>query len=264
MFSSCFSHKDNNIIASVNDKDLFLSDVMSVIPNHIEDSLYFIDRFKENWIRKELLLSYAKMNLSTDFLDYKEKIESYKSSLLIYAYQQQLLNQNFDTLVDFTDISNYYDQYKNEFRLNKSIFKGRFIVVDKLAPELDLLNKIYTSEKEIDIESLEDYCQQFSKIYYLECNKWQYFSVFNMKLPKFIEDEDSFLMNNKGIWSEDESFRYYIFVKDYQLRGSVSPLDIEKDKIKNVILNKKKVEYLKELENELYQDALANKSIKIY
>ena len=264
MFFACISQKDKNIIASVNDKDLFFSDVVSLIPDQTEDSLYFIERFKDNWIRKELLLSYAKMNLSADFLDYEEEIENYKSSLLIYAYQQQLLNQNFDTLIDFSNISNYYEQYKNEFRLNKSVFKGRFIVVDKLAPELDVLNKLYKSEKEIDIDNLEDYCQQFSKIYYLDCNKWQYFSVFNMKLPQFIEDEESFLVNNKGVWFEDESFRYYIFVKDYQLRGSVSPLDIEKDKIKNVLLNKKKVEYLKELENELYQAGLSNKTIKIY
>ena len=192
MFFACISQKDKNIIVSVNDKDLFFSDVVSLIPDQTEDSLYFIERFKDNWIRKELLLSYAKLNLSADFLDYEEEIENYKSSLLIYAYQQQLLNQNFDTLIDFSNISNYYEQYKNEFRLNKSVFKGRFIVVDKLAPELDVLNKLYKSEKETDIESLEDYCQQFSNIYYLDYNKWQYFSVFNMKLPQFIEDEESF------------------------------------------------------------------------
>ena len=71
-------------------------------------------------------------------------------------------------------------------------------------------------------------------------------------------------MNNRSIWFEDESFRYYIFVKDYKLKGSISPLDIEEYRIRNVLLNKKKVEYLKEIENELYQNGIANKSIKIY
>ena len=55
-----------------------------------------------------------------------------------------------------------------------------------------------------------------------------------------------------------------MFIKDFQIKGSISPLAFEKEKIKDVLLNKKKIDYLKQLEDELYQNALAKKKIKIY
>lgn len=264
LFSSCFSNDDDSIVASVNEKKLFLSDVLNDMPSQIEDSAYFVEKFMQDWIRKELMVSYAEINLNTDLLNYEDQIEDYRASLLIYAYQQELLNQNFDTVISLSEIEDYYQQYKDEFKLSKNIFKGRFIMIDKSAPNLSSLNKWYKSEKETTIENLQDYCQQFSKEYYLEDNKWQYFSIFNNKLPDLIEFEEYFLRNTKGVFFEDKTFRYYVFIKDYQIKGSSSPLSIEWERIKDVLLNKKKIKYLKHLEDELYKDALVKKKIKIY
>ena len=134
LLSSCFSKEEGKKIASVNEKELFLSDIIDDMPNQIEDSAYFVERFMNDWIRKELMISHAEMNLSNDLLKYEKQIEDYRASLLIYAYQQELLNQNFDTTIDFSEVKAYYERYKDAFRLSKNIFKGRFIIVEKSAP----------------------------------------------------------------------------------------------------------------------------------
>jgi len=263
LLSSCSAQEEDEILARVNEKNLLLTEVINKMPVQIEDSAYFIQRYMNKWIRKQLMIYHAEINLSTDLLAYETQIEEYRSSLLIYAYQQELLNQNFDTTITNSEIDSYFQRYKDEFKLSNNIFKGRFIVVDKLAPDLSSLNKWFKLEEDID-GNLVDYCQQFAKEYYLEDGYWQYFSIFNKKLPKIIDEEDYFLKNTRGVWFEDDIFRYYMFIKDYKLKGSISPLAIEKEKIKNVLLNKKKIEYLKQLEDELYQNALALKKIKIY
>jgi len=262
--SSCFSKEDERIIASVNEKDLFLTEVLNEMPNQIEDSAYFIERYMNEWIRKKLMIYHAEINLSSDLQDYEKQIEEYKHSLLIYAYQQELLNQNFDTTIHNLELESYYIQYRDQFKLNKNIFKGRFIVIDKSAPNLVSLNKLFKSNEEGSLDDLVDYCQQFAKEYYLEDDKWQYFSLFNEKLPVKIDEEDYFLKNTKGMFFEDNLYRYYLYITDYQLKGSISPLAMEKDRIKNVLLNKKKIEYLKQLEDELYKNGLALKKIKIH
>ena len=91
-----------------------------------------------------------------------------------------------------------------------------------------------------------------------------YFSIFNKRLPNFIKDEEYFLKNTKGVFFEDNLYRYYVFIKDYQIKGGVSPLSIERQKIKDLLLNKKKISFLNQFEDELYQNALAKKKIKIY
>jgi len=264
VLTSCFNNEKGRVIASVNENDLLLSQVLKEMPNQIEDSTFFVEKYMNDWIRKQLMIYHAEINLSSDIQNYEKQIEDYRASLLIYAYQQELINQNFDTSISCTQVESYYNQYKDEFKLSKNIFKGRFIVVEKSAPQLKNLNKWYKSDKESSILDLTDYCQQFAKEYYLEDDKWQYFSVFNNKLPEYIQQEDYFLENTKGVVFEDENLRYYVFVKDFKINGSVSPLELEQDKIRNVLLNKNKIEYLMQLEDELYQNGLALKKIKIY
>jgi len=264
ILTSCFNNEKGRVIASVNENDLLLSQVLKEMPNQIEDSTFFVEKYMNDWIRKQLMIYHAEINLSSDIQNYEKQIEDYRASLLIYAYQQELINQNFDTSISYTQVESYYNQYKDEFKLSKNIFKGRFIVVEKSAPQLKNLNKWYKSDKESSILDLTDYCQQFAKEYYLEDDKWQYFSVFNNLLPEYIQEEDYFLENTKGVVFEDENLRYYVFVKDFKINGSVSPLELEQDKIRNVLLNKNKIEYLKQLEDELYQNGLALKKIKIH
>lgn len=264
LLSSCFNNNDGRIIASVHEKDLMLEEVLEEMPIQIEDSSFFVERYMNNWIRKQLMIYHAEINLSSDIQNYEKQIKEYRASLLIYAYQQELINQKFDTSISLKQVTDYYNQYKDEFKLSKNIFKGRFIVVDRSAPKLINLNKWYKSNKESSLEDLNDYCQQFAKEYYLEDDKWQYFSIFNQKLPEYIIEESYFLENTKGVMFEDDNLRYYVFIKDYLINGSISPLEMEQKKIKNVLLNKNKIEYLKQLEDELYQNGLALKKIKIY
>ncbi len=264
VIAACFNPVEERIIASVNEKNLTLSEVLKEMPELTEDSAFFVERYMNIWIRKQLMIYHAEINLSTSLVDYEKQIEEYRSSLLIYAYQQELINQNFDTTVDNTAIEAYYNQYKDEFKLNKNIFKGRYIVVDKSAPKLAKLSKWYKSETPESIESLNDYCQQFSKEYHLADDNWQYFNIINAKLPELILEEEYFLEHTKGVWFEDEQYRYYVYIKDYQIKGSISPLALEHQKIRNVLLNKNKIHYLKQLEDELYQNGLALKKIKIY
>jgi len=261
---SCFNVDNKQIIASVNEKDLLLSEVLKEMPKATEDSSLFIERYVNLWIRKQLMIYHAEINISSDLLDYEAQIAEYRSSLLIYAYQQELINQNFDTSVTAKEISDYYNQYRVEFKLVKNIFMGRYIVVDKSAPNSKNLKKWYKSNKPDDIDGLTDYCHQFSKEYYIADSSWQYFSSINNKLPKFITEEEYFLENTKGVWFEDQQYRHYIYIKNYQIKGSISPLSLEREKIRNVLLNKNKIQYLKQLEDELYQNALALKKIKIY
>jgi hypothetical protein len=262
--SACINSADETIIASVNEHDLLLSEVLKEMPIQTVDSLYFVQHYMNDWVKKQLMLYHAEINLSIDMQDYHNQIEEYRASLLIYAYQQQLINQNFDTTIAEASVTDYYNQYKEEFKLNKNIFKGRYIVVEKSAPKLSKLSKWYKSDKEESILELEDYCQQFAKEFYLADSSWQYFSLINNKLPEFIQYEEYFLKNTRGVYFEDEQFLYYIYIKDYKIKGSISPLALEKDKIRNVLLNKNKIKYLKQLEDELYQNGLALKKIKIY
>ncbi|MDP7567111.1 MAG: hypothetical protein QF383_01845, partial [Flavobacteriales bacterium] len=89
ILTSCFNNEKGRVIASVNENDLLLSQVLKEMPNQIEDSTFFVEKYMNDWIRKQLMIYHAEINLSSDIQNYEKQIEDYRASLLIYAYQQE-------------------------------------------------------------------------------------------------------------------------------------------------------------------------------
>ncbi len=263
-FLSCMSDKDEDIIASVNEKKLYLSDIKLNMPKYLEDSSYFVEKFINDWTRKQVMLSEAEMNLNSNLDKYERQIEDYRASLLIYAYQKELLNQNFDTTITSFEIEEYYSKYKKDLILSNNIFKGRFIKIEKNVPEIDKIKILIKSENLSKIEDLKEYCIQFASDFYLKSEEWMYFKTLSQIFPIIIDDGLAFLKNNKVFTDEDDKYIYFLYVKESQARGSISPLSIVKDQIRSTILNTKKVNYLKNIEDDLYQKALSKNKIKIY
>ena len=91
------------------------------------DSASVVKDFIEKWIRNQLLLNKAEINLTEGEKDVQAQIENYRSSLLIYAYQQSYLRQELDTLVGDQEIENYYKENQSNFVLGEPLMKGLFI-----------------------------------------------------------------------------------------------------------------------------------------
>tara|TARA_B100001564_G_scaffold141994_2_gene119155 strand:+ start:638 stop:1474 length:837 start_codon:yes stop_codon:yes gene_type:complete len=264
ILSSCKNNFSEDIVASAYGENLFLSDIIKEIPLNTNDSSFFIKNFIDDWVSKKILLHHAKINLKIDQDEYDKKINDYKNSLIIYNYERQLVDQNLDTVITFDQIQNYYINNIENFVLNQNIFKGRFIVINKKAPKIDLLKKIYNSVKEEDKIVLEDYCKQFAVNYSISDTVWQYFtSLSNIFLNTGANHINYSLINKSNIIETVDNI-FFIFINDFKSEGDISPLSLETVKIRNVLLNKKKINYLEKLSHDFYNNSLALDKIKIY
>ena len=57
---------------------------------------------------------------------------------------------------------------------------------------------------------------------------------------------------------------YLLYVIDYKNNGEIAPLSHVVTSIKNIILNKNKIEYSKKIDKEIIQDAIKSKKFEIY
>ena len=264
-FMACNSlSSEDKLLVSLYDKDLYFSEISNSLPEDKTDSTAFVQSYIDSWIKKQLLVAQAEMNLTDALKDVEDRIDDYRSSLLIYAYQQELIKQNFDTLVSKEEIQNYYNENGDELELKENIFKGRYVKTAFDAPKLELLRKLFRSNKEEDIEDLLEYCRQFAADYQLEDSQWIYFSKFADKLPINIKNTTYFLSSNKYYTYTADSSKYFFFIKEYQIKGGRSPLSLVQEKIRTIILNRNKLLFLKQLEEELYHKAISDNKIKIH
>jgi hypothetical protein len=74
----------------------------------------------------------------------------------------------------------------------------------------------------------------------------------------------TFWKKNKHINVSDSTFTYLLKIENYQTKNTISPLSLEKNKIKHIIINKRKLLLIKNMENELYNDALQKNKIKLF
>lgn len=266
-FFSCSRFKSVSTekpIASVGEKNLYLSELKEVIPRNssIEDSVEFVKNYVDNWVIKQLLLQKAELNLPDKQKDLSKLIDDYRTTLLVYKYEQQLINQKMDTVVTDDEINTYYEEHSGEFKLRNNIVKVIYVKVPISAYDAFNVRKWYKSPNEKNINNIEDYCYQNASKFIID-DSWHYFNSIFKSVPIKITNQDRYLQTHKLIEAKDSLYRYFINIKKYRLVNGTAPLVYVKDDIKNIIINKRKNHFINELENSVYEDALNRKKINV-
>ena len=255
-FVSCnkSSIPDDNVVAEVYDESLYRSEVNDAIPSDIssEDSISFANDYIRKWIKNKLLLRMADMNLSDELNEIDRQVEDYKNSLMIYNYQQKLLREKLDTAVSEKELDDYYEKTAGNFKLDFNIVKAVYIKIPKRIKDQNKIKSWYWSNKEDQIKELENYCYENAEKYFFG-EEWMSFDDFQELLPKRIEDQEQFLRYSKFMDTQDSLFNYYISIKDYKLKNDTTPLTFIKNKLSAIIINDRKMEFLKNIENSLFE-----------
>ncbi|MFN4235022.1 MAG: hypothetical protein ACK4IK_09485 [Bacteroidia bacterium] len=253
-------------VARVYDKYLYRDELNDVIPSDVSqnDSAQIAENYIKNWIEQTLLLKKAEENLTDEQKDFNKQLEDYKRSLIIYAYQRELINQLLDTIVSDEEIEEYYENNKQNFELKDNIVKVRYIKVAKNAPDIKKLKKWYASDNPQDIKALESYCFQFAQNFYLDDKTWLLFDDLLKEIPIKTYNKEDFLKQNKLIELEDSLSYYFLNIKGYKIKNSISPLSFEKENIRNIIVNKRKLEIINKMKQDIYNDAANKSEFEIY
>ncbi len=272
LVSSCSFFKKNEagnerIVARVFDKKLMWSELETLIPSGTskEDSTKIADSYIDNWIRQEVVLKKADSYLENDSLrnHIDKQLEDYRNSLIRFAYEKEFVSQKLDTTVSEQEISNYYNTNKDNFELKDNIIKVIYLKVNRKSPKINKVKEWYKSDKEQDVKLLEDYCHQFAENFFLDQDTWLLFDDLIKEIPIRTYDKEQFLKNNRFVEIQDSTYYYFVNIKGFKIKDSTSPLVFEHDNIINIILNKRKLVLIEEMEKSAYDEAIKKNDIEI-
>ncbi|MDF2438582.1 MAG: hypothetical protein K0Q95_2958 [Bacteroidota bacterium] len=229
-----------------------------------KDSLDVLHKFIDNWVRESLVIQKAEDNLTEEQKDVEKQLQDYRKSLITYTYEKELVKQKLDTVISNEEIESYYNNNQTDFELKDNIIKVIYVKVSKKAPGIDKLKKWYKSDNMKDREQLAGYCHQFAENFYLDDNSWLLFDDLLKEIPIQTYNKELFLQNNRFVEVADSLNNYFLNIKGFKIRNSISPLSFEKENIKNIILNKRKLELITKMKLDVYNDAANTKKIEIY
>lgn len=254
-------------VARVNAAYLYkdeLADILTPATTR-QDSIERAETYINSWIRKQLLIQEAGKKININEAEVERKILDYRFSLIAYEYQSYYIKQNLDTTISAGEIEKYYTTNIDNFVLKQNIVQAVFIKVPKTAPRPNRVKELIFSAKEKDQNELKSYCLSFSTAYHLSDSSWMVFDelVKNSPLAE-IPNKIQFLKANRYYETSDDGYLYFLKLAKYRISDNISPLEFVKDDIRNIILNKRKVELAKQLEDEVYNKAVREKEFEVF
>ncbi|MBT6654173.1 MAG: peptidyl-prolyl cis-trans isomerase [Flavobacteriaceae bacterium] len=269
LFIGCdfIENKPDQVLARLGDEFYYKSDLIEIFPTGIseEDSVIFVKNRINNWAKDKLLFKKALVNLGDKKQgDLNQLIESYKNELFSYAYQEKIVKSAMDTFISEQSVREYYNINKLNFKLNQEIINARYLKINSENYNLKDVVKRFKRFKQSDKIFLDSISLQFSS-YYFNDSLWINKDVFFNKLPDINDRLKQNIVKNKLFYRLEDSLELYLInIKNYKLKNDIAPFDFIKSTLKQVLLNKKKLEFISKFENEIIEDALQQNEFEFY
>lgn len=254
-------------LARVGETYLYKEDVQLLLNSNMSkaDSASFVTNYINNWAAKQLLMNKAKINLSEDKLaEFDRLVSNYRNDLYTGAYKEALVQQAQDTAISLSELQSFYDIEKENFKLKEKIVQLRFI---ELPPQfLDkeaVIQKLKDFEAE-DVQYLDSIGVQFKKLNFNDSIWVASSRVIDEIPPLTYENEERYLKKSQFFELQDSLGVYLAKVIDVLEVNDIAPLQYIEPTIKQVLLNRRKLEYGRQLETEIIDEAIKEKEFEVY
>jgi len=254
-------------VARVGEKFLYEEDIKDLVAEGtpVNDSIQIISSFINRWATQQLLLAGSERNLSEQKQnDFNKLVEQYKNDLYTKAYLEALVKKSIDTSVNMTQAKEVYEANQETFKLNEELVKFRYITIPQNAINEDEIIKRFKRFNIEDKQFLDSISVQF-KGYSLNDSLWIKASQITEKIAVLnSENKKELLKKSNFVQLKDSLDLYLMQIEDVLSQNDLAPLEYVKPTIKQIVINKRKLELIKQLEKDITKDAIKNKQFEVY
>ena len=267
--SSCDYFKQDNLgtpIARVNNSYLYQKDIKNLIFENTskEDSTLIVTNFINRWATKQLLIDQSIVNLPQEKQDaYNDLVNQYKIDLYIEAYKSSIVAKQLDSIIALKELEDFYNQNKENFKLNDDLLKIRYIHIDKNFSNTKELVEKFKRFDSIDKQALTDLSIKF-KAFNLNDSIWIKNDVLIGALPVLKYSNSQVLKKTNFTQLQDSLGVYLVKIEAVLKTNDIAPLSYVKSTIEQIVLNKRKQEFLKKIEKDITKDAIKNKNFELF
>ena len=255
------------VVARVGSHYLYLSDIEEQLPMIVskEDSILLAQSTINTWAKKHLLYDQAVFNLEQSSQEeLNALVEDYRLDLWATTYKESLVKSVIDTMVDPTLMRAYYTKNKYNFKLKEDVLQARVIGLSSSASNLDEVKEHFQLNQEEDKRYLDSLRIQFSS-YQNNDSIWFTKHSFQQRFPEIpLLSFDNYLKKSQFFFIEDSFEVYLLWVSEYRLRNENAPYQLVENTIRKIVFNQSKLEFIKQFDQEILQDAIQANKFEIY
>jgi len=252
--------ESGKVIASIGDKNLYLSDLGDIKPTaEGQDSVQLVEAYIDNWLRNNAILIEAERSYS-DNENLDKLVREYRNSLMIYDYEGKVIEERLDTIVTQAQIKEVYDKYGDQYLIGTKLIKFWFAKAPEKTKKID---QFYVDWKKGNRAKVEKFCEEKKLTCLFEDVEWD-----TERALLSLVDQDVFkssqLVEGATLIKNKNGNEYFLKIIDLVPENSVPPMEYIESKIRKVIINNRKKEILQNLKDNLYKKQLNANKVKIY
>jgi len=250
---------DKSYVARVGDNYLDYSELKNQIPSNISlsDSLSLANKIILEWATSQLLIQSAQINLNKDekeLIDQKSK--KYRDNLILSDYRNKISKKNPDTIVFKYEIEDFFDKNSKNFKLYNEIVQGRYLKLNNTNFNINEIKRRFSRFNTIDKSFFDSISIQLLN-YSFNDSTWIDKTLFFNKISSINENEVQRIVKNNLFYIKEDSLALYLIkINKYKKANDYAPLDYIYGRIRELIANRKRIDYLKKIEIELIDDAI--------
>lgn len=253
-------------LARAGGKELRLRDVQAVVPQGLTgaDSAAFMKVYVDRWVRKQVKLQEAEILFSSSAADIDKMVEEYRQALLIRKLDQYYVDRSVDTTFTDDEIAAYYEAHKADFRLDRTLVKGRIVRIPVRYRQAARLKTLMGSPAEARQQDFRDLCAKND----FEVNdfrqEWIDFPEFLSYLPTLRSQNYDPVLGTAAVQEMRDSHSLYYFQIDaFRREGEAIPLERLRGTIRRILFNQRQTDVIRRHEEELYARAVENGEVKL-
>jgi len=268
LFYSCsFStNEESSAVARVGENYLFSSYLKTQIgPSYNGDSIQITNRMIDDWAEQLLYLMKAEINLSsTEKKRLDELVRTYRNDLYVKTYKDMAIRSQLDSVVELEEIQAYFEQNKVNFRTNKDLLRGRYVRVRNENYNLRMIRRSLKRFNDDDKVFLDSIALQFTT-YSMNDSIWVRASQFFNRLPSISESRYKKFLKNETFFELQDSLEVYlVVVEEVVLRNNLAPLEYVMPTLKQILINKRKLELMRQFDREIIEEGLRQNNYEVY
>ena len=263
-------------VAELNGHYLYRSTLDSLtLGLNSEDSLRVVQQYIRQWAQDILLYDNSTARTHSEI---EQMVSEYRRTLYAQAYEDRLVERRMPKSIPDSAVQTIYDRMPDRFILDESIVKGVLLVVPNDAPNLSKLKqwllKIGTERQERKekknskatnvLDDIEKYVYQNASGYELFTDQWTTVTALTRQMPVERADLETKLKYGNRIEISDSTQTFILQVTEKHMRGEKMPVEYARPQIEKIILNARRVEFLRKERERLYNDAVQEKKIKFF
>ena len=254
-------------VARVNSIFLHQSDLENEINPELsdEDSVIMSRSIINKWATKNLVYSQSLLYLHDSIQKNLTKmVDNYKMQLWADTYRNLLSKSYINNKVDSLEKIDYYEKNKKNFKLKEDFYKVAYLILPENNNNLKLIISRFRNFSDSDLFFLDSLNYQFNDFL---LNKPVWLNKINLikKIPLLNFFDNDFNLKKRDFFVYKDSLQVYLLkVFDYRKYNTSAPYEIVETNIEKILVNRKKLYFLKNFDKEILDDAIQTKKFEIY